>query len=182
MSYHEGSNWQAKKEDDNKPLYAPNTQPEHTNETEDILEMHIHNVAGLKDLTKWHKRFIYQAMNKYASDKVIEHQKKSIDDVADVIKNYNQQIKEYEQYCQKLEKDIRGQSKWISVDAELPEFSVMVWVYDPFAIIKQYTAALMPYSDPDTPGVFFSGMNPAYNVTHWMPMPPNPEDNKKQPH
>lgn len=63
---------------------------------------------------------------------------------------------------------------WISIEDKLPEFSVLVWVYDPFAIIKQYTAALMPYSDPDTKGVFYSGMCPAFNITHWMPLPKPP--------
>jgi len=55
MSYYEGSNWQAKKEDEKKPLY----------------------------------------------------EKESIDHVADVIKEYNKQIKEYEKYCQSLEYIIR---------------------------------------------------------------------------
>lgn len=37
----------------------------------DILDMHIHRIDGLRDLTYWHKKYIIQAMREYAARKII---------------------------------------------------------------------------------------------------------------
>ena len=66
-------------------------------------------------------------------------------------------------------------TKWISVDDRLPEEKV--------DCIVHYKHAYCDNDDYWAIGIcFYDGekfqFNPAYKVTHWMPLPPAPEDMK----
>jgi len=69
-----------------------------------------------------------------------------------------------------------NQSKWISVEDELPknEGSYLVFIYRPETV--WHNKQVIAYFNLDTDGKYYWNLNPViHGVTHWQPLPEPPK-------